>query len=202
MSAVLEQPELEFDAETHTYRVFGRRVEHLTGVLDFFDQSLKSVPLETLEAAAELGTAVHKACELDDLRRLKESSVDPLVRPYLEGWRRFRREMEFVPSFMEEPLYHPEYDFACKPDRIGSLRGQAGWVVEIKSGAMSRLAELQTGAQALMAERHGLGPIIGRAAVYLGPQHALGYRFQQHKDPHDRSTFLSFLSAHRWLKRA
>ena len=48
--------------------------------------------------AMDRGTAIHEATALDDKGDLDESTVDPAVKPYLDGWRLFRREME--PQFL------------------------------------------------------------------------------------------------------
>lgn len=50
------------------------------------------VPLHVLKAAARFGTAVHRACELDDLGELDEATLDARLAGHLHAWRSFCRE--------------------------------------------------------------------------------------------------------------
>ena len=60
---------LTFDEASHTYRIDGQVVPGVTSVLKpLTDYSM--VPPADLQAAADFGKAVHRACELDDLMDL------------------------------------------------------------------------------------------------------------------------------------
>src|SRR5690606_18835965 len=96
-----------------------------------------------------IGQHVHAACHYDDEGDLDEATVHPDVRPYLEGWRLFRREMGFVPLLLETRVYHPIYRYAGTLDRFGLLEHQSGVyvLVDIKTGdPEAAAAALQTAA--------------------------------------------------------
>ena len=73
------------------------------------------------ERAAALGTAVHKACELDAAGRLDEASVHPEVRPGLDGYRAFVRETQHKAIASEHRLLHPAWGYVGHLDRVGTL---------------------------------------------------------------------------------
>ena len=62
---------------------------------------------ELMERKRQIGTAVHIATQLDDEGYLVEASVDPLVAPYLAGWRKFRSEMAPEWESIEQMVYNP-----------------------------------------------------------------------------------------------
>lgn len=68
------------------------------------------------EEAAWRGSVVHKCCELWDLGKLKESSVDPAAMGYLDSWREWVTRTGFKPKRVEQPTYHPTAMYAGTPD--------------------------------------------------------------------------------------
>src|SRR5687767_10505919 len=95
---------LVFDAKTHTYRVEGRIVPHITEIVP---SDYSHVHPLVLERARQRGTAVHKATEYFDLTQwarldalLRET---PKVEPYLDGWIKAVNdyEIEFAPEDVE-----------------------------------------------------------------------------------------------------
>jgi hypothetical protein len=96
--------------------------------------SFEFVNADVLQAAADFGTAVHLACELDDLGTLDEEQLDPALAPYLSAWRKFSRDHEVKWSKIEELVYHPAMGYAGKLDRYGLVMGDDA-VVDIKSSA-------------------------------------------------------------------
>lgn len=111
---------IEFNAERHEYRVNGLIVPSVTQVLSSVGlPDLSGIPAELLEWKAGLGSAVHKATELDDLGDLDEESLDLAIKPYLEAYRKFKIESGFVPLGMEEAVYSKKYGFAGRLDRVG-----------------------------------------------------------------------------------
>lgn len=207
MSGLPPVPALAFSEEGHRYTVAGRQVDHVTAPLDFFNTEVQRVSIEILEAAGALGTAVHLACAIDDRHRflggppLDDNSVDDLVLPYLLGWRRFCDDCGFRPDLVEQPFYHPEIDCAGTVDVVGKMKG-ARWLLDRKSGVLSRFTGPQTGGYKLLAERNGAGPIEARGAVHLGPAWPLGYKLVQCRDLNDPAYFTAMLTTYRFLKGA
>ena len=120
-----EVSKLTFREDTHEYRYGGVVVPGVTSMIErAYD--FEHVPESIMEYKSALGTAVHKACELDDLGTLREESVDPAVRPYLEAWRRFTLENNPDWDGIEEKVYHPVYRYAGALDRRGWLNGKYG----------------------------------------------------------------------------
>jgi len=52
---------------------------------------------------------------------LDEDTLDPVIAPYLEAWRRFKRESGFVVERSEVPMASSVYRYAGKPDVIGNF---------------------------------------------------------------------------------
>lgn len=114
---LLDTP-VEFTEEGHIYILDGVILPSVTGILKaegfvddrFFD-----------EYSRERGSIVHLATHYDDLGELDEGSLDPVIVPYVEAWRRFKRESGFVVCQSEIPMANLTYRFAGKPDAVGSF---------------------------------------------------------------------------------
>jgi hypothetical protein len=128
-------PGIHFDAATHTYTVGGRVIPNVTSILKFagLASSFDGVPPAVLEAKRSLGVAVHRATELDDADQLDESTVHPLVLPYLWAWRSFRSTHHFGSLLREHRVYHPTYQYAGTLDAYGILDGKPA-LVDLKTG--------------------------------------------------------------------
>ena len=83
------------------------------------------------------GTAVHLATELDDQGVLDESSVDPVVAPFLDAWRAYRRDTHREFLFFEKQLYHPTFGYCGTLDRDG---------LDIKTGCEYKWHKVQAAA--------------------------------------------------------
>lgn len=105
-----------YDADTHAYTTpAGKPLISVTqvlvkvGIIDarWFD-----------EDSAWRGSVIHAVCELDDKGTLKESSIDPLAMPYLDGWRecKLKLGLKIKPEMVEKPKYHPILLYAGMPD--------------------------------------------------------------------------------------
>jgi hypothetical protein len=194
---------LTFDAASHTYFWQGRRVPNVTRILDEVVVDFSRVDRQTLLYAQRLGTAVHKACELDDLGDLVEESVSPVVRPYLEAYRRFKRECSPHWDAIEEKVFHRVHQFAGTLDRRGEVFG-ARAILDIKSGIEHPAVAMQTSAylQTHCDDFH-ISPIgWKRFALYLRDDGTYCPR-EIDKTPHvmDFRDFLSALNVYRWKER-
>lgn len=188
---------LTFDPVKHEYRWHGLVVPGVTTITRPL-MNLDAVPRDVLERAAAFGTAVHRACELDDHGRLDESDLDPALAPYLKAWRAFSRDFDVQWDGIEERVYHQRFRYAGTLDRRGLVRG-ARAMVDIKSGVTLYPA---VGPQlAAYAQAHD--PITGlayhRLAVQLLPSGL--YHAQSFCSPDDWPTFCSLLTLRTWCQR-
>lgn len=193
MSAVI------FKAEDHSYTLDGVRLPSVTQILRrLFDFS--KVDPDVLAAKAALGTAVHIACELDDADDLVEGSVHSSVRPYLEGYRLFKRHKSPRVIATEQVIHNSLYGFAGKFDLLNEF-DDALWLIDWKTPLhISPAVGLQTAAYAkcLPKEFTGGRP-VKRAALQLMDDGR--YRLHEFKDPSDWPVFCAFATAHNWQER-
>ncbi len=113
--SLLDNP-VEFQEDGHRYTLNGVSLESVTGILmseGFIDAQFYT------EYGRTRGSYVHKARHLDDTGDLDETTIDPVIAPYLEAWRRFKRESGFVVDQSEVPLANALYKYAGRPDVIG-----------------------------------------------------------------------------------
>ena len=187
---------LTFDADSHTYRYNGQLVPGVTTILKpITDFSM--VPPQVLAAASAFGTAVHLACELDDLGELDESQLDPALVPYLAAWRKFSTEHAVTWSLIEAAVYHPVMRYAGTLDRFGLVDGLNS-VVDIKSTAQlypSVGPQLAAYSAALPAGSTALK----RLAVQLKGDGT--YTLKEYAEPTDWPLFCSLLTVRSWCAR-
>lgn len=184
--------EFLFDEERHVYTLDGQVLPGVTGVI-------KEAGLYDFrpgnEWHMELGTYVHQACEYYDKGELDEEDLDETIQPYLEGWKKFRRETGFTPTLNEKQLYHKAWLYAGTLDRLGPI-GRTAWLIDIKTGSEQAATAIQTAAYRGLAENEGL-TVHKTGAVHLRPDGT--YRLIETKDyMQNRGLFLSALSLYRW----
>ncbi len=131
---------LELDESTHTYTLDGRRLISVTQALSILDNRWKIDPFYL-----ERGRLVHLATEYYDRDELDDSTVDPQIQPYFDAYIKFGMDTGFKPTHIELKLFHPEYFYAGKIDRIGHLNGCLV-IIDLKSGAKASQADLLQGA--------------------------------------------------------
>lgn len=196
-------PGLSFDEATHTYRYQGVEVPGVTSVLKPL-MDFAHVPADVLAAAAAFGTAVHKACELDDLDQLDEEALDDALAPYLAAWRKFSRDYDVEWHGIERKVFHPQLRYAGALDRNGLVRldprrdYRVPAIVDIKSGAQLYPA---VGPQ-LAAYHRALNEssvTTKRLAVQLKPDG--NYAAKWHEDPTDFAVFCSLLTLRNWCAK-
>jgi hypothetical protein len=145
--AVLAAAAIEFDEAAHVYRVDGRIVPSVTRVLEAVGISdFSMVPPAVLKHAQDRGTAVHRACWYDDQGDLDEASLDPEIVPYVEAWRAFRHDHEFVAVDIERRFYNADYAFCGTFDRLGWMRRWGKVMTDIKTGVHSMSWPIQLAA--------------------------------------------------------
>ena len=193
---------LQFDDATHTYRLDGRVIPSVTQILkQVVDFSM--VPPDVLERKCALGSALHMAIALDHEGDLDEDSVDPAVRPYLDGWRKFVADMgrALVIHAAEVPMASKRYGYGVTPDIWGAIGGEP-CVVELKSSSVIHPATaLQTAAQeAAIFEAGHFSEfrtlVVRRFCVQLKPTG--GYAVKEFNSAGDFGVFLALRSVWGW----
>jgi len=177
------------DEATHTYTLNGVVVPGVTSLLEPLS-GLHFVDREVLRAAADFGTAVHLACELDDRGTLDEEELDPALAPYLSAWRRFSKDYAVKWSLIEHLVHHPVMGYAGKLDRYGIVKGDDA-VVDLKSSA---ILYPTVGAQlsAYVKALPGTTLLTKRIGVLLKPDG--NYQAKRYTDPSDWAVFASLIT--------
>jgi hypothetical protein len=130
-----------FDPSTHCYRFHGTRLISVTQAI----QAAGLIDTEWYtEAARQRGRAVHLAVHFDAEGDLEERSVSPLVRPYLEAARGFKRDSHFVTELTEARVWAIDLGYAGTIDHLGCIGKQERLLVDWKTGVVPEWARLQT----------------------------------------------------------
>ncbi|MCA7086086.1 PD-(D/E)XK nuclease family protein [Cupriavidus sp. DB3] len=189
--------DLQFDAASHTYTVGGVAVPSVTQILAPLND-LSMIPPATLQYKRDLGTAVHAATELHDSGELDESTVAPVVQPYLDAWIRLRAEKPFEIVGLEHRVFHPVHRYAGTYDRLVVMDGKL-CVLDIKTGAMYPSYGPQLAAYKNAVEHETGRRVQGRYAVELRDDGT--YRLHPMTDSEDWAVFLSCLTLHRYRNK-
>jgi hypothetical protein len=151
---------LELEESTHNYTLDGRRLISVTQVLSILDDRWKVDPFYL-----ERGRLIHLATEYYDRDELDFDTVDDRIKPYLGAYINFKKDASFKPGFIEYPLYHSQYFYAGKIDRIGIING-CGSLIDLKSGAKTKSDELQAVAYRELCRINNI-PINKQFDLYL-----------------------------------
>lgn len=115
---------LEFDEETHRYRLDGVRIPGVTECLKLVSSAdYANVPAEVMAAKSALGSAVHSLIELDCANDLDVDGLDDQLVPYYGAWREFLTASGFQVILSESLVVSRRYGYAGKLDLFGSLNG-------------------------------------------------------------------------------
>jgi hypothetical protein len=179
---------ITFDPVAHTYTVDGIQYPSVTQILmteGFIDTSFYT------EWGRDKGKLAHLCVHLDDTGELDESTVDPVLAPYLDAYRRFKRESGFIVAASEWPLVNPTYRFAGTIDKIGTFKGINCSIIDVKTGAVESWAAIQLAAyEILKCEPHK------RFALQLKADG--NYKLHPFTDRQDKHIFLSALAVYQW----
>jgi len=183
---------LSFDAAAHVYKWHGEikpSVTQVIGGTGMIDKTWFT------EESRRRGQYVHTATALHDRGRLDESTVDPVVRPYLDAWISFRRDTGVKCLAVERLAYSEEHGFAGTLDRIIKWPDGRKAVIDIKSGVVMPWVRMQVAAY---ADQHG---IAERYAIQLKNDG----KYKLHGPWHGLTDFAAFLHAlwlGQWIKTA
>lgn len=189
---------LTFDEAKHEYRFDGRVVPSVTQVLKPL-YSFDHIPPEVLERKRNLGTAVHKAIELDLANDLDHASLVEAVLPYFQAWQRFNAD--FAPrNAQSEVRVYSTHGYAGTVDLICESPDQRLWVLDFKTSTdVGPAVALQTAAYAEAYNNMGLDlRTPQRGAIHLKPDGT--YKLYPYTDRKDWPTFLACLTLHNWRK--
>lgn len=188
---------LTFDEPSHTYRLNGVVVPSVSQVIaPLYAGVFEAIKPDVLERKRQLGTAVHKACELDDKGDLDEDSLTPELRPYLDAWRTFRATHKVEVIENEKQLGHSGLRFAGTIDRILRIDGEK-WLIDLKTTAMLYPpVKVQLAGYSLLYGE----PTIRRAAMKLKDDGR--FVLDESDDPaDDNRCFMGLLALHHWKAR-
>lgn len=181
---------ITFDAEKHIYTVDGAVFPSVTQVLvaeGFIDASFFT------EYSRQRGTFVHLCTHLDDAGELDEETVDPVLAPYLAGYRRFKDESGFVVSGSEVPMASAAYRFAGTLDKIGTFRDVTCAIVDIETGSHQPAKAIQTAGYEILK-----GSPYKRFALQLKDDGT--YKLHPFTDRQDKQIFMSALACYWWQR--
>lgn len=187
---------LTFERETHTYHLDGAVVPSVTQVLaPLYD--FERIPRDVLERKRQIGDSLDIAIQLELAADLVEESIDPSILGYLEAFRRFRVEQQFIAVEIQKPVYSKMFRFAGTPDAWGSIKGHDAVPDWKATYAMHPAVALQTAGY--LGAGHEQGLLKATTARY-GVQFCEDGRYNivPYKDKSDWGIFLSFLSTHNW----
>lgn len=190
---------LEFREDIHEYRVNGRVLPSVTTVLGIL-QDFGAVPADVLARAAEFGSHVHQAVDLDNQGVLDEDALDPALRPYVTDWRQFLIDTDGRVVGSELRMADPALGFAGTADAVIKIKGKPV-LVDVKTGLVPRTVGPQTAAYAHLFNL--LAPLTMRVKRRLCVQlTGEGYRMTECKNPADWSVFMSCLNILRFKNAA
>jgi hypothetical protein len=147
------------------------------------------------EADRERGRDVHEACRLFDDGELAWESLSPIVRPYVEAYRRWWALAKPEWFYVEHVVFDPIRGYAGTLDRAGLIGGKR-FVVDLKSGEIPPTVGLQTAAYRRCLPDHFEWQ---RAVLQLKGDGS--YRFVGLDDPRDEWVWLAAVTVSSWKQR-
>lgn len=192
----MPKPILTFDEASHSYALDGRPVPGVTSVIGSILSPVYNKANDLMRRAAAFGSAVHRACELDDRGTLDMETLDPALLPYLEGWRKFSQDNGGEILHSETKICSYKFRFAGTLDRV-LFDGPT--LLDIKtSTTIGPEVGVQTAAYAIAAQESLGIKIKRRLCVQLTPY---GYKLYQLTDPSDQQIFIAALSCYNWKEK-
>jgi len=179
---------ITFDERIHQYKADGKIVPSVTGIIS------KEMNLDFTWVHAwymKFGTAIHKAIELYCLNILDIDDLDIRIKPYLDAFILWQKEMKFQIVANEKVIYDDDMRVAGTVDILGAYLNSP-WVVDIKSGQPSSWHKIQTAGYAVLESGYHTrySELPRRACLYLKDNG--DYAFKEHRDPRDVEIFKAF----------
>ena len=135
----------------------------------------------------------HRAIELYLNNTLKEESVDPRIRPYLESAKKAIKDLNIKPLLIEPHLNHPSLLFAGTPDLLTTKKILIDW----KTGSHMPQTIFQAGGYISLLEENKY-KVKQVYEIVLGEK---GYKLYEYKPHRSRGLFAAALSIYGWRKK-
>jgi len=191
MGAILMEG-LSFSPDDHSYKLEGAPVISVTQAL--VGGGLVDTSWFT-EWARDRGSAVHRAIQLYEADDLDESTIDEHVRPFFNGYLKFRAEYNWQPERSELHVWSKRHQYAGTLDSQGKSNG-VKTILDYKTGQLTKPVGIQlTGYALAYAESYHsvITNLLGVRLVGDGT-----YRIQSYKlNP---GVFYASLSIARWKR--
>jgi len=182
-------PEIVFNNEGHIYTVDGTDTPSVTTIIKacgLIDTTWFN------DTATTRGKYVHKATELLDQDDLDEASLDPVIAPYVDAYKRFKDETGFCINDIEKIVYNATYGYIGTLDRTGIFpNDKIRSLIDIKTGQPAKWHGVQLAAYALC-----LDGVVNRYGLYLNDTGT--YKLERYKDRHDMNVWLACLTIYKW----
>lgn len=186
---------LTFDPITHAYTLDGLPVPSVTQILRGAGLIQYDADPATLEYARARGTAVHAACHYLAEGDLDERTVAPEISPYVDAYRRFLAESDFVCRHIEARVYSRVHRYAGTLDRAGTI-GEHSVLLDLKTGPPESWTGAQlAGYEIALRECEGV-TVDSRFSLHLKADGR--YSIQEYHAPQVHRHFLAALAA--WRK--
>ncbi len=196
----MKSPEITLD-EKHVYRVaMGDKLKEVPSVTTIMkdvgyypwvfkekdDVNEIDFPDEEI-TPAERGTAVHKITE--DLDRGIE--VEPIAKelvPYIEAYRKFKRDNKITITQIEEIVFCKQFWYAGALDRVMKIKNVIA-IVDIKTGTQLKVTGIQLAAYKYAWEKMGGQKNLNRFALHL--KENATYKLVPYRSREDLPDFLA-----------
>ena len=156
------------------------------------------IPDEYIRAAQIFGTAVHKASDLLDKDNLNKIKLDPMILPYLNGYRQFKIDYDFEVEASEERVYNETYSYGGTLDKRGTALNKGKRVKAIVD--LKCTFKIQPTCKVQMnAYDRAVGGGFWKIILHLRPDFPKGYKVQIAEDKH-WGAFLNALSIFNWKR--
>ncbi len=201
--AILSGDEVCFEHDAHAYidadgvtqRMSVTQAIKIAGLIDY-----TMVPIEVLAHAAARGRLVHQgAALLDRGVDLSEYEIPAVCEPYLDAYRKFCREMQFVPipEWIERPMIVDIFGHrvGMTPDAVGTINGVLTVLERKATSAAHPSWAIQTAAYECGLRAAGL-QIRQRMAVQL--LNTGNYRLFTHDNSGDSEIFSAAFRLAAW----
>lgn len=212
---------LEFNEEKHEYTFDGVVIPSVTQIIG--SMGLSGIPFVVLEElnrlrsnkiiydlmssyaqsvfnASVFGTAVHKATELLDLGTLDMLTVNDAIIPYLDAWKKCKRDLQFDIIEIEKRVWSSVHWYAGTLDRVIFYQGILH-LLDIKtSTAFPPSIGLQTEAYRIAFNNDSPVNISikNRMSVMLKPDGNYEMASQKMFQSLDRNIFLNAVALNQW----
>jgi hypothetical protein len=136
---------LTFSPDDHSYKLDGTPMISVTQAL--VGGGLVDTSWFT-EWARDRGSAVHRAIQLYEAHDLDMSTIDEYVRPFFNGYLKFRGEYDWHPEHSELHVWSNRHQYAGTLDGVGKSRG-IKTILDYKTGQLTKAVGIQLTGYAL-----------------------------------------------------